>query len=626
MNMSRYLKCLSSVFFSLILLIMLPLSAFADGELTRQSDGSYTLFDGSTLSGVLNRGVDVSHWQGTIDWKAAAANDVKFAMLGTRYKGAVDPNFDTNAKGAVNNGISLGIYLYSYAMNTDEAGAEADFVLNLIKDYPVSYPVAYDVEDETSQGTLSKSDLTAIIKTFCEKIRAAGYYPILYANDYWLINKLDMNALKSYPVWVAAYQRMHNWSNPVMWQATSSGNINGFSGNVDIDLQFTDFSGKIPADTWREIGGTSYYYKNYSMQKNTLINDGRHSYFLNADGTVYKGGAKTLNGNSYYFDTASGEMFTGWMQNGDVWNYYGDSGLAKGWIKDKESWYFLDNSGAMKTGWITDNGQRYFLTGSGAMATGLTEADGKNYLFGNDGSVQKNTWYQAGSSWYLTDKEGTALTGWAEQNGTWYLLGDDGAMKTGWQKSNDTWFFLNSDGTMKTGWCKDNNEWYYLGSSGAMHTGIINADNVLYALADDGHMLHDTTVEYNGETWVIGSDGAMKKQSGGENAGTGNTGNAASSAPSSSETSGTAPASSSSSGKPGTVSPSGGSSSGSSSSGNSSSGSSSSGSSSSGSSSSGSSSSGSSSSGSSSSGSSSGKGGPGTVKSTTGSGASLTAP
>ena len=179
------LKKFSALFLSAVLAFSLSFTAFADGELTKQSDGSYLLFDGSTLTGVVSRGVDVSHWQGTVDWKAASKNDVSFAMLGTRYQNAVDPNFAANAKGASENGVKIGIYLYSYAMTVQDASDEADFVLNLIKDYPVSYPVAYDVEDTNTQGTLSKSDLTAIIKTFCEKIRAAGYTPFL-RHDYWL--------------------------------------------------------------------------------------------------------------------------------------------------------------------------------------------------------------------------------------------------------------------------------------------------------------------------------------------------------------------------------------------------------------------------------------------------------
>ena len=164
-------KKILSIITGLCILAATPLCSYAASEWTMQSPGVYQMLDGSSIDGVVSRGVDISHWQEAIDWKAVAADDVNFVMLGTRYKGEVDPLFDYNATEAAKYGIKLGAYIYSYAMTTDEAAAEADFVLNLIKDYPISYPVAFDVEDTNTQGTLSKSELTAIINTFCEKIR-----------------------------------------------------------------------------------------------------------------------------------------------------------------------------------------------------------------------------------------------------------------------------------------------------------------------------------------------------------------------------------------------------------------------------------------------------------------------
>ncbi len=93
-------------------------------------------------------------------------------------------------------------------------------MLDLIHDYPISYPVAFDMEDST-QGDLSKDELAAIANAFCSRISQAGYYPIIYANDNWLTNKLDMSKM-NYPVWVARYSAQPAYQNPVMWQATST--------------------------------------------------------------------------------------------------------------------------------------------------------------------------------------------------------------------------------------------------------------------------------------------------------------------------------------------------------------------------------------------------------------------
>ena len=258
--MQRTVKRLSAAALSATLLFSLCLSAYGANKLTRQSKGTYRLFDGSaTIDGVRHRGVDVSHWQGDIDWQKAAADDVDFVMLGTRYKGDTDPKFRENAEQAVKSGVKIGAYIYSYATTPEEAEQEADFILKLVKDYPISYPIAFDAENEKTLGALSKDQMTEIVHTFCKKISDAGYYPILYANDYWLQNKLDMSALSQYPVWVAAYERMPKYDRYVMWQGTDSGSVAGVQGNVDIDLQFVDFSDKIPADSWKKFDGVWYY-------------------------------------------------------------------------------------------------------------------------------------------------------------------------------------------------------------------------------------------------------------------------------------------------------------------------------------------------------------------------------
>ena len=140
---------------------------------TKLAEGTYQLLDGTPVGGVLARGIDVSHWQGSIDWDKVARDDISFVMLGTRYNGQVDPRFHENTQGAVRAGVKLGAYIYSYATDVAMAEAEADFVLDLIKDYPISYPVAFDVEAEV-QRPLSPDLLADMINAFCRKIGRAS--------------------------------------------------------------------------------------------------------------------------------------------------------------------------------------------------------------------------------------------------------------------------------------------------------------------------------------------------------------------------------------------------------------------------------------------------------------------
>ena len=453
----------------------------------KRVNGVYQMPDGSAINGVIARGIDVSRWQGEINWSQVAADDVSFVMLGTRSKGAVDPYFHKNIQGAAAAGVKVGVYIYSLAMTTEMAVEEADFVLNLIHDYPVSYPVAFDMEDST-QGTLSKEELAAIANAFCGRIAEAGYYPIIYANDNWLANKLDMR-LMDYPVWAARYSARPDYSNPVMWQATSTGSVNGISGNVDIDFQFVDFSSAIPANTWRTINGNTYYYSNYQKQKNAWVQDGADWYYMDGEGLISTGWL-TLSGKSYYLDDSTGRMVTGWKLDDGKWYYFGGSGAMDiGWVSDGGVWYYTGSDGVMRTGWLEENGRRYYLNDSGAMAVGWTKPDG---------------------SWYYMDSSGAMQTGWINDGGVWYYTGSDGVMRTGWLEEGGSHYYLRGDGSMATGWREMDGAWYYFDGSGRMAVGITEVNGLHYYLDPaTGRMAADTVLDINGTSYQADASGVL---------------------------------------------------------------------------------------------------------------------
>ena len=393
----------------------------------KRVNGTYQMPDGSAINNVLFRGIDVSRWQGDINWSQVAADDVSFVMLGTRSKGAVDPYFHRNIQQASAAGVKVGVYIYSLATTPEMAVDEANFVLDLIHDYPVSYPVAFDMEDST-QGALSKDELAAIANAFCSRISQAGYYPVIYANDNWLANKLDMSKM-DYPVWVARYSAKPAYQNPVMWQATSTGAVNGISGNVDIDFQFKDFTSVIPANTWRTIQGNTYYYQNYVKQKNAWIDDGTGWFYMNGDGLASKGWL-TLSGTSYYLDDSTGRMITGWKSDNGKWYYFGSSGsLSKGWINDGGTWYYSDSQGVMQTGWLEEGGSQYYLKGSGAMATGWREMDGAWYYFEGSGRMAKGMIDVGGLHYYMDPSTGRmAANTVVDINGTNYQADGSGVL------------------------------------------------------------------------------------------------------------------------------------------------------------------------------------------------------
>lgn len=198
------------------------------------------------------KGIDVSTWQGNIDWNKVKADGIEFAMLRSSF-GKENPDKQTdnkfwqnyrNAKAA---GVPIGAYHYSYATTVEDAKKEADFFLSIVKGCQFEYPIAFDIEDD-SQMYLGKDRITDIIMAFCERVQAAGYYVSLYTNLDWISNRIDMSRAKAFDVWLAQWNDKPTYSgNFGMWQYTSSGSVNGISGNVDMNIAYYDYPSIIKA-------------------------------------------------------------------------------------------------------------------------------------------------------------------------------------------------------------------------------------------------------------------------------------------------------------------------------------------------------------------------------------------
>lgn len=206
-------------------------------------------FDGMTIY----NGIDVSYYQGTINWEKVRDAGTDFAFIRAGYRGystgtlVTDSNFAANVEGALKAGISVGLYFYTEAISTKEAIEEANYCLNLAKDYKINFPIAFDFELTNTAGRLvkaklSKSAATANCKAFCETIQAAGYTPMVYANRNDLINKIDGASLsKSFPIWLAQYASKPTYTgNFQFWQYSSEGKVSGVSGLVDCNFWYSN--------------------------------------------------------------------------------------------------------------------------------------------------------------------------------------------------------------------------------------------------------------------------------------------------------------------------------------------------------------------------------------------------
>ena len=203
----------------------------------------------------IHKGIDVSKWQGEIDWAKVKADGVEFAMLRAGYaQGNIDEQFYRNADECTRLGIPFGVYWFSYAYTEAMARREAEHCLEVIKPYKLSYPVAFDYEyDSYDHGVENgvvptKTLISAMARAFLNKVEEAGYYGMLYANPNYLAQYFDDDLPKRYDVWLAKWP--YTVPDPEaakpeqcggMWQYTSSGTVAGINGRVDMNYAYYDY-------------------------------------------------------------------------------------------------------------------------------------------------------------------------------------------------------------------------------------------------------------------------------------------------------------------------------------------------------------------------------------------------
>jgi GH25 family lysozyme M1 (1,4-beta-N-acetylmuramidase) len=193
--------------------------------------------------------VDVSTFQGDINWSQLAATGVDMVMIRAGFRGygngeiKEDAAFRTNVEGATSAGLDVGVYFFSQATNADEGAEEANFVLNLVSGYGISGPIAIDTEyvadEEARTFSLDITSRTDGVISFCDTVNAAGYESMIYANRNWFVQNLDLTRLSGYKLWVAHYVETPDF--PYLyngWQYTETATISGVQGNIDLNVFF----------------------------------------------------------------------------------------------------------------------------------------------------------------------------------------------------------------------------------------------------------------------------------------------------------------------------------------------------------------------------------------------------
>lgn len=228
-------------------------------------DGTDDKEDDTTAT--YKKGIDVSEWQGTIDWDKVKAAGIEFAMIKAGSgRNRVDPEFKRNISECNRLGIPCGVYWFSYAYTEELAHNEAKYCLEAIAPYKLDYPVAFDFEYDSVNNAaklgieITREMASSFARAFLEDIEAARYYAMLYTNSDYLKRYFDQDLAKRYDVWLAMWQANPNLNDKPtqaggIWQYSDTGNVPGISARVDLDAAYYDYPGIISANGLNQPSG-----------------------------------------------------------------------------------------------------------------------------------------------------------------------------------------------------------------------------------------------------------------------------------------------------------------------------------------------------------------------------------
>lgn len=213
----------------------------------KTEDGLMQYVENGTITS--HKGIDVSKYQGAIDWAKVKAEGIEYAFIRLGLRGyesgklVLDEFYDDNMKGANSAGVGAGVYFFTQAVTVEEAQEEAAFVIQNLANYDVSCPVVFDVEriagGKGRADLLTQEQRTDITIAFCEAVKAAGYTPMIYGNVVCFTQMLDMTRLNDYEKWYAFYDDyMYMPYDVSCWQYTEKGRVDGIANNVDLNISF----------------------------------------------------------------------------------------------------------------------------------------------------------------------------------------------------------------------------------------------------------------------------------------------------------------------------------------------------------------------------------------------------
>jgi len=222
-----------------------------DNIRVEEESGEITYVNGEEV--ISRKGIDVSKFQEKIDWSEVKDAGVEYAFIRLGIRGyttgeiVLDETFEYNVKHALEQKLDVGVYFFSQAVTEEEALEEADFVIKNLEPYPIDYPVVIDIEDVDSENArtndLTAEERTKLVITFCDRIKEAGYTPMIYGNLKTFMLMLDLEQLEDYEKWYAFYstEQFYYPYDFSVWQYSDSGRIDGIDKKVDLNISFKEW-------------------------------------------------------------------------------------------------------------------------------------------------------------------------------------------------------------------------------------------------------------------------------------------------------------------------------------------------------------------------------------------------
>ncbi len=494
---------------------------------------------GTNTQTVVRLGVDVSKYQGEIDWAKAKANGIEFAFIRVGYRGSgtgelkEDPCFRQNIEGALTNGIPVGVYIFSQAITESEAVEEAYYVLERIAGYSIGLPVVIDYEfagqgdGRLYNADLSREEMTSICRAFCETIESAGYNGMVYANRSLLRDNMYADELaKDYYIWMAHYTSATDYTGKYdFWQYTSKGD--GYKYGMSdkyVDLNYWYDDGSIYTAVYEGVDYSAvfeptFYAEKYPEVKKECGESKEQLLAHFAKWGIEAGWQGNAEFDVYAYKNRYEDLRKGFGENlRSYYLHYINYGKREGRIGTPET--NVDTGVTVNPAPETNSGNN--STGSTSIVPGKSvdlRNEGGNWFYYENGvrntSKHGFVWFEGSKFLVAGGKVAAEMNGLAqdpENPNIWYYLasGQVQLQYTGLVEYDGAWFYVNQGqlDIQKSGYIGYNGGLFYVGAGRILNeaSGLnLDSENAKWYYLASGQVQNQYTglTQYDGQWFYV---------------------------------------------------------------------------------------------------------------------------